>query len=478
MRPIITILSLVLFLFSVGLEVHAQRVMTLEECIRMATERSILVNQGDINVQFAEIALEQAKQARYPNLNANTNLYWNFGRTIDPTSNDFITERFFSNNYGLNTGMLLFDGFRIKNTIKKSELDMQASSAENEQTRQDIALATATTYLNVLFTKENVSIAQQQLTQSQNQLSQMEKSIKAGAMAASEKLNVEAQIAQGEQAVINAENSYQLALFQLKQQMRISPSEEVEISVPEKVIIDTDPDLITYEEIISKALANRYDLKAADIRNQSSELDIDIAKSGYYPTINLGGNLGTNYSNQAKEVAGFTTETFDTEITIPAVSPDPITFRQEVEVPELRKQGFGTQLDNFLSYGFGIGVNIPIYNNGITKANVQRAELGVVNQQLAKRQLTENFEMTVQQALADARAAKRKLQASEKSYEAQKAAYENLGKRYAIGAANSFEWEAQKSQMEQAELTKLLDKYDYLFKIKIIEFYLGKTLNF
>jgi len=477
MKPYIYLLFLILLLSAAVSDLSAQRVVTLEECINMAVDRSILVNQGDINTQFAEISLSQAKQARYPNLSASSNLYWNFGRTIDPTSNDFITERFFSNTYDLNTGVILFDGFRIRNTIKKSEMDIQAATADNQQTKQDIALQTALNYLNVLFTKESITISKTLLAQSKNQLVQMEKSIRAGAMPASERLNVEAQIAQEEQGLINAKNNYQLALFQLKQQMRISPGEEIEVSVTTELAIDTDPDLLDYDEVITRALSNRYDLKAADIRAQSSEMDIDIAKAGYYPRVNLGGSLGTRYSNQAKEVVGFNTQIVETEIFLPT-SPDPITLGQVVDIPIVDKQSFGTQLDNFLSYGFGFGLSIPIYDNGNTKAAVQRAELGVINQQLAKRQLTENFQQTVHQALMDARAAKRKLQASEKSLEAQKAAFENLTKRYEIGAANSFEWETQKAQMEQAEINKLLDKYDYLFKIKIIEFYMGKTLNF
>jgi len=477
MKPYIYLLFLILLLSAAVSDLSAQRVVTLEECINMAVDRSILVNQGDINTQFAEISLSQAKQARYPNLSASSNLYWNFGRTIDPTSNDFITERFFSNTYDLNTGVILFDGFRIRNTIKKSEMDIQAATADNQQTKQDIALQTALNYLNVLFTKESITISNTLLAQSKNQLVQMEKSIRAGAMPASERLNVEAQIAQEEQGLINAQNNYQLALFQLKQQMRISPGEEIEVSVTTELAIDTDPDLLDYDEVITRALSNRYDLKAADIRAQSSEMDIDIAKAGYYPRVNLGGSLGTRYSNQAKEVVGFNTQIVETEIFLPT-SPDPITLGQVVDIPIVDKQSFGTQLDNFLSYGFGFGLSIPIYDNGNTKAAVQRAELGVINQQLAKRQLTENFQQTVHQALMDARAAKRKLQASEKSLEAQKAAFENLTKRYEIGAANSFEWETQKAQMEQAEINKLLDKYDYLFKIKIIEFYMGKTLNF
>ena len=453
---------------------EGQRTLDLEGCVREAVSKSILVTRGELNVENSHINLEQATKARYPNLNGNTSVAWNFGRTVDPTSNAFITETFFSNNYGINSGVVLFDGFRIKNNIKKGEIDLQAAEADNQQTIQDIALQTALAYLNVLFTQENITIAEQQLQVSRNQLSQVNKSIKAGAIPAAEALNVEAQIAQSESAVILSQNNYDIALFQLKQLMRISPSEEVIIEIPDNITIDTDPFLLEFEDIADQAIKNRHDLKAAQLRAESSNLDIDIAKAGYYPSLRLGANIGTNFSNQAREITGFSEQLVEQEFIINDI---PVNVGQNIEVPIIENSSFGTQLDNFLSYGFGISLNVPIYNNGINKANVQRAELGIKNQELTYRQLRENFEMTLQQSLADARAAKRKLEASEKSLEAQRKASENLAKRFEIGSANSFEWENQKSQLEQAEVTALIDKYDYIFKIKVIEFYLGKPLN-
>jgi len=452
----------------------AQRTLDLEGCVKEAVSKSILVNRGELNIENSQITLEQATQARYPNLNGSSSVYWNFGRTIDPTSNEFITERFFSNNYGVNTGMVLFNGFRIKNNIEKSELDLQAAEADNQQVVQDIALQAALAYLNVMFTQESINISMQQLDLNKKQLAQVKKSIKAGALAAAEALNVEAQIAQSESTVIVAENNYQLALFQLKQLLRIPPSEEIEIKIPENVTVDTDPFLLSYEDIVSQAIKNRHDLVAAQLRTESAHLDTDIAKSGYYPSLRLIGNIGTNFSNQAREIVGFQEELRETEFIINQM---PVTIGQNIDVPIFENSSFGSQLDNFLSYGFGLSLNIPIYNNGINKANVQRAELGIKNQALTQRQLLESFQLTLQQALADARAAKRKLDASEKSLEAQKKAFDNLSKRYAIGSANSFEWENQKSQLEQAELNQIIDKYDYLFKIKVIEFYLGKPLK-
>ncbi|MBT8191637.1 MAG: TolC family protein, partial [Bacteroidia bacterium] len=165
---------------------------------------------------------------------------------------------------------------------------------------------------------------------------------------------------------------------------------------------------------------NRPDLIAGDLRVKSAEMGVELAKTSYYPSIGVGGSLNTNYA----ELEGFTSDDYT------------------------------TQLDNNLSYGFGAQVSIPIYSNGSTRANVERAKINVENSKLGYEQILETLKLNVQQALANARASKKRLEASEEAYNAQKLAFENTSKRLEIGAANTFEWESQKTQMENAEITK------------------------
>ena len=462
---------LVLLLASVG---SAQEVWPLEKCINHALNESIGIQQAELGIRNSEIDVDLAKQARYPNLNASSNVGWNFGRTIEPTTNEFITETFFSNGYGLSSGVLLFNGSRIRNSIKRSEINLAAAKADTDQARQDLALTVALSYLNILFSKENIEIAKKQKSLNEQQLAQIEKSIAAGALPAADRLNLEAQIAQSEQNIVVAENAYELGLLQLKQFLRLSPSQNIAVEVPTDFSIDTDPDLVTFDELITASLSRRSDLKAADLRTEGAALDIDIAKSGYYPSLSAFGNLGTNYSNQAREFIGFETATVEQEFIIGGQSA---TVMTEVQNPLFASPNFRSQLDQFLSYGFGLGLSIPIYNNGQNKGNVQRATLNVENQQLAKEQLIENYKQSAMQSLTDARAAKRKLAATEKSLAAQQLAFDNVTKRLELGASSSFEWETQRTQLENIELSRLNDKYDYLFKVKVLEFYLGKPIK-
>lgn len=482
MKSIQLLLSL-LFLLSYQ-NINTQDVWSLEKCIMHSQKANISINQSEIGVSQAAINVDQARQARYPSLNGNTNVNWNFGRTIDPTTNEFLTETFFSNNYGLSTGVTLFSGGRINKTIKQSEIQLDAAEADTEQMRRTIALQVAANYLNVLFAQENISLSEKQLALSQQQLSQLDKLINAGARPKAERLNLEAQIAQSEQMLIGSKNNLDISILQLKQVLRLDPSFPISVEAPDDVNITTDPDMINFEEAFIVAQENRPDLRANELRIESAAVGIDLAKGAHYPSINIGGSLNTAYSNRGIQFDGIENVRVETEVGItadlpglPSIVDQPVTLSSVQERAITSDQKYMDQIDANLSYGFGLGVSIPIYNNGNTKSSVERAKLNAVSAQLNYDQILENLKITVQQSIADARAAKKKLEASEKSLEAQRLAFENTTKRLDIGAANSFEWETQKTNMENAEVTRLIDKYDYLFKIKTLEFYLGKPLK-
>jgi outer membrane protein len=472
----------ILFVF-VSYWADCQDKWSLEKCINYAIENNITIQQSDINVRNAEIDLSQAKQSRYPNLNGNISANSNFGRSIDPTTNEFNSETFLSNNFGFNSNVLLWNGGVIKNSIKQSELNVEAANNDIEQVRRNTALQVATNFLNILFAKENISISERQLALSQQQLSQLNKFIAAGARPEAERLNLEAQIAQSEQDLISAKNNLDIAILNLKQSLNLEPNYELDLAIPEGLVATTDPDLITFDEAFEMAQNNRPDLVATELRQESAEIGVDIAKAAFYPTLSLSGSLGTTYSNRGRIVDFFQTQVVDQSVSITSNNPAlplnnvPIIISSQAMVPVFKDQGYVNQLDGNLSYGLGLNLSVPIYNRGTTKSNVERAQLNSINNQLNREQLLQGLKTTVQQSIADARAAKKRVEASTKTVQAQKLAFENTSRRLELGAANSFEWESQKTNLENAEINALIDKYNYLFAIKTLEFYLGKTLK-
>ncbi len=464
---------ILIYLLSVG-SISAQQVWTLEKCIDRALNSSFSIHQADFSVQQAEIDNDIAKLSKYPDLNGNVNVGLNFGRSVDPTTNSFITSSFFSNNYGLNSNITLFNAGRIKNTLALTGYDLEAAEQDKEQLKNDLALQVATLYLNVLFARENIDVAEKQNMLNQQQLDQMNKFINAGTRPKSDRLNLESQIAQGNQSLVTAKNNAQLAHIRLKQLLRIPPDKTIEISVPDDIPITTDPYIVSFKEVFEQAVETRPNLRANELRYKGAETNIEIAKSGYYPSIGLGLNLGTNYSNQAIEVIGTNDFVVDEELILNGM---PFTLEQQVSIPITQTQRYGSQLSSFLSYGLGVGIQIPIYNKGQIKGSVQRAELNLETQKLNKQQLLETLSYEIQEAIANARAAKDRLAASELSLEAQGKAFANAQKKLELGAATTYEWENQKILLENAEVNKLIDKYDYIFKVKILEFYQGKLIK-
>jgi len=478
----ITVSLLMCFISIISAE--AQESWSLERCVKHAVDNNLTIQQANISVENAKISLSDSKQSRNPNLNGNASAFWNFGRTVDPTTNEFINTNFFSNNFGLNSNAILWNGSRIKNSIKQSKVDIEAAEQDLEQEKQNTSLVVATNFLNILFAKENIDISERQLLLNQQQLNQLNKRIKAGASPVSEKLNLEAQIAQSEQALVASKNTLEIAYLNLKQSLQLDPSSMIEIEVPDNIEVDTDPDMISFDEAFELAKSNRPDLIATELRRQSADIGIDIAKSGYYPTLSIAGSLGTTYSNQGRTITGFRSETLESVVNLSSQSPPlmfsdvPVTISSVNDmIPIVEKQAYTDQLDQNTSYGFGFSLNVPIYNRGAVNNNVARAKLGATSNSITHELLMNNLKITVQQSIADARGAKKQLEASTKTVEAQKLALENTAKRLEIGAANSFEWETQKTNLENAEINALIDKYNYLFSIKTLEFYLGKPLK-
>lgn len=472
MRSFILLIGLCLSL--TGLE--AQKSWTLEACVRQAIATNINAELSQINIERARINTEQAKHSRYPNLNFQTGINWNFGRTIDPVSNEFSTETFFSNGFGLGTGVTLFSGGRIKNNIKQSEISESVARADYDQFVRDLSIQVANNYLNAIFALENKRISENQLKLSQSQFENINILIENGVRPKNESLEIQAQMARDNQNIIVAENNYQTALLQLKQLIRLDPSTEMELIIPDIDQLETsNPFLTSFEEVYQTALQTQPNIIAGDRRLESSKVAQEIAEGSNKPTLSFNGNLSTNYSNQGRIFGEGSFQDVSTDVRIDGV-PAVITAPQFIPGP-ITQSPYSNQINDNLSYGFGFNLSVPIYNNLNVKSNIERAKLDIQQTKLNNEQIKDNLKISVQQALSDAQAAKLSLEASETSLKAQQASFENSEKRYELGAINSLEFVTSRNQLDNAQINLLIAKYDYIYKLKILEFYQGKEIK-
>ena len=457
----------------------AQETWSLERCIQYAKDNNITVKQAQANVRTAMLSERQAKAARLPGVSANVDLGEQFGRTIDPTTNQFSTVATAFNSIGLNAGVNLFSGGLINHSIKQAGWNLLAAKADSEQLLNNLGLQIASAYLSILLGEEQMENAQKRISQTQEQLNVTQKLIEAGTLPMADKYNFMAQVAQGEQASVQARNSVELAYLNLKQLLQLEPDYDLRIERPDVPIpVDANPDALVLSPVYQTAVETQASIRASDFRVKSAQEGIEIAKSAYYPTISAFANLSTSYSSQARN--------FNNPIVgVPTLGdPVPININGQdlfvsfYDTPRsFPKSAYFEQLDQNFGQGIGASVNIPIYQNGRTRLNVERARLGVLTTQMQQVQTQQILKNDIQTAIANARAARLSLDAAQKTFEATNIAYENTTKRHTLGTINTLDLTTARNNRDIAENNVVVAKYDYIFKLKILDFYLGKPLN-
>lgn len=463
------------FFLLTQLNIQAQEAWDVERCINYAWENSINIQQALYGVEFEEVNKKQNEHSRYPSLSGSANVGINFGRSIDFLTNSVVTQSQVNSNYNLSTNVLLWNAGRINKNIEQSNLDLEAASQDVEQTKRDIALSVGTAYLNALFAEENLEIFNNSLALTKEQLTQIDKLISAGSRPRNDRLDIVAQMSNDEQQIVTAENNVQIALLNLKQLMNLDVATDIKlVAPPENIFIETDPDQLSFSNVFEQAVLNQPNIQAGETRLKSAELGVEIANTGKYPTIGLNGSIGSGHRNKAQVPVGIETETLSSNVLIDD-NPSVITVQQPSTI--FANQGYLDQLDANLGYGVGIGANIPIYDNYNTKASVQRAKINVLTTQAQNDQLLQTLRTDVQTALSNARAAKRAIKASETTVEARKASFENAEKKFNLGAINTFEYVNAKNQYDSSRINYIISKYDYLFKSKIVDFYMGKSIT-
>lgn len=455
---------------------HAQDTWSLERCIRYAQQNNITVQQADANVKISLLAEKQAKASRLPNVSANGNLGKQFGRTIDPTTNQFSTTSTGYNSLGLNAGISLFNGGFIHHTVKQAGWDLQAANADAAQTVNNLGLQVAQAYLSILLANEQLENARRRVAQSQQQLDVTQKLIDAGTTPVAEKYNLIAQIARDEQSAILARNSLELGYLNLKQLLQLEPDFDLQIEQPTVGLPAIIAESGTLTDLYNVAATNQPNVRAAEFRIRSATEGISIARSAYYPTVSAFANLSSNYSTQFVTVTP-TGELIKGSPTIVDINGQqvPVSFYQEGF--RFGKVPYFDQLDQNFGQGIGLSVSVPIYQNGRTRLNVERARLNVLNAQIRDTQVRQQLKNDIQTALANARSSRQQLDAAQKTFDATNTAFQNMEKRLTLGAVNTFNLTTAKSNLDIAENDLVVAKYNYLFNLKILDFYQGKELT-
>ena len=426
---------------------YSQKKWTLKECVDYALENNITVKQNELNLELTKKDVTDARGDFLPNLSANTGSSFNFGSGFDPVSQNRVNTSFFGGNIGLNSGVNIFSGFRSLNIYKQAQLGVERSKLVLETIQNDISLNIVDAYLRILLAKENLGVAKTQADISQKQVQGAQQRFEAGIIPKGDLLNTESTAANDRQNVVIQENTLTLALLRLAQLLQL-PSEgfdveDIDVGSPLEVLLYKNSDMI-----FDKALTSQPQIKNAELGIENSLYNIKIAKSNYLPSVNGSLFLSSNYAYNLKDGGAIFGSTLNQEII--------------------------TQINENLGYGFGVNVTIPIFNRFRTQTNVQRQkvnlEISKVNLDNEKLQLKQ----TIEQAFVDTKAALKAYEAAKVSLESQREAFKNAQERFDLGAMTIFDFDLVRNRLVNAEATLIINKYDFVFKTKVLQFYYGE----
>jgi outer membrane protein len=431
--------------------VHGQSgQMNLRQCVDAAVNNNLQIIQGQANMAVNEAAVKQSRLALLPNLNFSASYFFSYGRGLDYVTNTYVAQSFQSNNYLLSSNLGLYQGGVKSNSIRKAEYDLQAAELDQQALLENIQLNTILAFLQVMFAEDQVTITNNRIEVSRRQLSDSEKLVEAGSIPEGNLLNLKAQIAADELELVNARNQVANAYLNLKNLMQMEPGQPLEIIYPTQDLLNEvlNAQMPTLNEVIDAAIDNLPGIQRFEYAIKSAEADVKIAGGYGLPSLTAVGQLNTSFS--------------DANIGIPGFEPDP----------------YADQLENNLGEVVGLTLSIPIFNNGQVAISKQNAELGLLNAELQRQIAVNDLKTTVTDAWTGLQAAAISYESAQKSLEASRLAFEFAEKRFQAGAASALDYTTAANNLASAEVSMNQAKFNYIFQRKVIDYYLGKPIEF
>ena len=470
---------LLLFAVSFSISIQAQtKLWTLEECVNYAIQNNITVQQSTLETKSAAINRTAAIGGFLPNINANASHSWNIGLNQNITTGLLENQTTQFSQGGLSANVVLYNGLQNQNRLRRANLSIIASQYQLTKIQNDISLNVANAFLQILFNKENLKVQNEQLSTDQKQLQRNNELVNGGAIPRGDLLDSKALVAADNQKVIIAENALFISKLSLAQLLQLSDFKNFDIADNGKQVVEKSSVLLqTPETIIEKARQDRVELKLAKANLAVAEKDISIAKGAYQPTLAGFYNFSSRVSDNPR-VTGFEINAANPTSTIGQVQGTGQNVIRPNVIPIFGgPDAFFNQFSNNKGQNFGFQLSIPILNGFAVKTNVQRAKIEYERSQIATKQADLDLERNVYNAINDAKGALNAYESSIIAFEARKEALNYAKEKFNVGMMNSFTLNQSQTLYANAESEVLRTKYDYIFKVKVVEFYFGIPLS-
>ena len=469
-----TRLSILIAFFVIITSFAQDKKWTLKECVDYALEHNITIKQNEYDISLSEINKKDAFGNMLPNLNINGNHSWNSGLTQDVTTGVLRNQTTQNTSFGLSAGVTIYSGLQSLNRLRKSDLAILASRYQVDKIKDDISLNVINSFLRVLFDKETLKVAEPQLEISKKQLERTQALVDAGTLPKGDLLDIQATLANDEQSVVVAENNLKISLLSLAQLLQLD--DIYNFDVADSSISNIPLTKITnnsVEEIFQKAVQNRSEIKLAKTNIEISEKDIIIAKGALLPTLSGFYNWNSRASN-AERIAGVVIDSNNPTNIIGTVEGSGENVITDNFTPVLgAADNYFNQIDLNKGSSFGLQLQIPVFNGFRTKNSIKKSKINLEKSKLQLEQQEIDLERTINTVYNDAAGSLKVLEAAQKSVASQEEAFRYSQEKFNVGAMNSFDFSQTQNRLVKARSDVIRAKFDYLFKIKLLEFYYG-----
>jgi outer membrane protein len=482
------IFSFLLISFSLSLSAQEPTQWDLKTCVEYAIQHNISVQQADVQARLAKLQAELAKSNQLPTINGSGGMGLRLGRSIDPTTNGFTNTQFLYNNFGMNGGVQVFNAGKLRNTVEATNLSWQASEADKQNTSNDISMSVATYYLQVLSAIEQAGIAKIQIEQTKQQLAATQKRVEVGLLPELNLLELETQLANDSSTYITASANIEQSKLSLKALLNLDASKpfDVQVQSVDQIKLQSFADLQP-DYVFGVASQNLPGVKAAALRVKAANKNQLAAKANFYPSISFGYNLSSNFSNVFNYVSGYNLSGFSTpNAASPFVNVNSTKYyiQSPVYTPVTSQRNWGNiwngwsnQLNNNFGQSFGFQMNIPIFNGNQSKISYAQAKLSYRNASLQEENTNLKLKQDIYAAYTNAVVAFNKMAATQKALNSAEKTYEFATKRYDLGLLGTIELLNNQNNFLKAKVNFKSAQYEYVFRIKLLEFYKGEALS-
>lgn len=462
----------------------AQQKWNLESVVKYAMENNITVKLSEIQAKNAALTYGQSKLSIYPNANVSLSPGLSSGNNQDPTTFSRVTQTFFNTGLQFQTSADLFNWYSKKNQILSNEWELKASMANVGKVANDIALAAANAYLQILLALEQQKITAVQIEQTTSQLSNTKKLVDAGSLPYLNLVQLEAQLALDSSNYISAKGNVSQSLLNLKGFLSIDAGENFDIETPAVSSIPLEPigDLQP-EDVYNLALKNQPLQQFNELKLKAASYAIASAKGAMYPTISVFGGLSTNYLSfkkrpiYAQNLTGFSPTPFQVNVGGTNYVVEQPVFVQGPIAGFIRPDGVFSQANNNFRKSFGLNISVPIFNGGAAKTNYKRSQLNEEGLKIQKQQDNLKLKQDIYSAYTAAIISLEKFNASNKSVSASQTTLDFAKKRFEVGVLGTFDLITTQNNLLRAKLDYTINQFDYIFKMKVLEFYRGQGLK-